>query len=128
MEFDLQEYLKDLTQYEILESYFLVRSALVSDVTIYMTILFGYITVSYFVSAKLTRFQAISISLLYSVFALYMISSAHTAIQMLSTIGYVISDVDSSWEPTLILTILLISWVFSIILFIQARRMGKKGI
>ena len=87
-----------------------------------MTILFAYLTVAYFVSTKLTKFQAISISTLYSIFALYMISAAHTALQMLSTIGFVVSGVDSSWEPTVVLTILLVSWFFSIILFIQARR------
>ncbi len=125
MDFDLQEYLKDLSNFELIESYFLVRDALLSDLTVYMTILFAYITVAYFVSAKLTRFQAIGISLLYSVFALYMISSAHTASQMLSTIGFEISGLDSSWESNVILTILLISWIFSIVLFVQARRKGK---
>lgn len=124
MEFDLLGYLEDLTDYELIESYFLVREALLSDLTIYMTILFAYITVAYFVSAKLTRFQAIGISSLYSIFALYMISSAHNASEMLSTIGFAISGVDSSWEPDAIITILLISWVFSIVLFIQARRKG----
>ena len=125
MEFDLLGYLKDLSNYELIESYFLVRDALISDLTVYMTILFAYITVAYFVSSKLSRFQAIGISLLYSVFALYMISSAHNASEMLSTIGYAISGVDSSWEPDAIITILMISWVFSIVLFIQARRKGQ---
>ena len=124
MEFDLEGFIEELTNYELLDSYFLIRNALISDVTIYMTILFAYITVAYFVSTKLTKFQAISISILYSIFALYMISSAHTASQMLSTIGFVISGIDSSWEPTLIITILMVSWFFSIILFIQARRKG----
>lgn len=122
MDFDLEGFLSDLTNYELLESYFLVRSALVSDVTIYMTILFGYITVAYLVSAKLSKFQAISISALYSIFALYMISSAYNSSLMLSTIGYVISGIDSSWEPVVIGMILVISWIFSLLLFLQARR------
>ena len=125
MDFDLQEYIKELSNFELIETYFLVRDALLSDLTVYMTILFAYITVAYFVSAKLTRFQAFGISLLYSVFALYMISSAHNASQMLSTIGFKISGLDSSWESNAILTILMISWVFSLVLFAQARRKGK---
>jgi hypothetical protein len=32
--------------------------------------------------------------------------------------------VDSSWESLMVATLLLVAWVFSIILFIQARRMG----
>lgn len=125
MDFDfLQEYLSKLTHYELIDTYYLVRSALVSDVTIFMTILFAYVTVAYFVSAKLTKFQAITISSLYSLFALYMASSAYTSAQMQSIIGFKMSGVDSSWESLVIVTILLVAWVFSIILFIQARRMG----
>ncbi len=124
MEFDLQEYLTELTHYELLESYYLVRSGLGSDVTIFMTLLFGYVTVAYFVSAKLTKFQAITISSLYSLFALYMVSSAYNTSVMASTIGFAISGTDSTSDSLIIVTMLLVAWVFSIILFIQARRMG----
>ena len=124
MEFDLLEYLTELTHYELLESYYLVRSALVSDVTIFMTLLFAYVTVAYFVSAKLTKFQAITISSLYSLFALYMVNSTYNSSLMESTIGFAISGVDSTSDSLILVTILLVAWVFSIILFIQARRMG----
>lgn len=122
MEFDLAKYLEDLSNYELIESYFLVRNALISDVTIFMTILSAYITVAYFVGTKLSRFQAIGISTLYSIFALYMISSAYYASFMLSTIGFTISGVDSTWESFVIAMILMVSWVFSIVFFLQARR------
>jgi len=124
MEFDLLEYLTELTHYELLESYYLVRSTLVSDVTIFMTLLFAYITVAYFVSAKLTKFQAITISSLYSLFALYMVSSVYNSSLMASTIGFAVSGVNSSKDSLILVTILLVAWVFSIILFIQARRIG----
>jgi len=126
MDFDfLPEYLSELTNYELIESYYLVRNALVSDVTIFMTILFAYVTVAYFVSAKLTRFQAITISSLYSIFALYMATSAFNSSLMGSIIGFAISGVKSSWDSIVIFAILIIAWVFSIVLFIQARRIGK---
>ena len=124
MEFDPLEYLTEFTPYELFESYYLVMDALVSDVTIFMTILFAYITVAYFVSAKLTKFQAIATSSLYSLFALYMVSAAYNSSKMVSIIGFVISGLDSSKDPVILVTILLVAWVFSITLFIQARRMG----
>ncbi len=124
MEFDLQEYLTKFTHYELFEAYYIVMDSLSSDVTIIMTIIFAYITVAYFVSAKLTKFQAIAISSLYSLFALYMVSAAYNSSKMLSIIGFTISELDSSKDPVILVTILLIAWVFSIILFIQARRMG----
>ena len=123
MEFDFAEYLSDLTRYELLEAYYLARGALASDVTAFMTILSAYVTVAYFVSAKLTRFQAVTISSLYSVFALYLASSVYNASLFLSNIGFAISGVDSSRESLILVTFLLIAWIFSIILFIQARRM-----
>ena len=123
MEFDFLKYLTELSHYELLESYYLVRSALVSDVTIFMTLLFAYITVAYFVSAKLTKFQAITISSLFSLFALYMVSSVYNSSLMASTIGFAVTGVDSSSDSLILVTILLVAWVFSIILFIQARRM-----
>ena len=124
MEFDFAGYLEELSHFELFEAYFLVRNALVSDVTIFMTVLFAYITVAYFVSAKLSRFQAIAISTLYSLFALYMASSAFFSLKMLSAIGSAVSGLDSSWEANAIATILVVAWVFSILLFIQARKKG----
>lgn len=124
MEFDLLEYLAEFTHFELLETYYLVMSALVSHVTIFMTILFAYITVSYFVSAKLTKFQAITISSLYSLFALYMASAAYNSSYRLSIIGSKIRGMESSWDSVVLGAILLAAWVFSIILFVQARRMG----
>lgn len=125
MDIDLSEFIADLTHFEMIDSYYSIRSALISDVTIFMTLLFAYLTVAYLVSAKLSRFQAISISALYSLFTLYMISSAYTSSVMLSKFGYAISGLDSSRDSFMILTILMVSWVFSIILFVQARRIVK---
>ena len=123
MEFDLLDYLSELKPFELLEFYYIVRSALVSEISIFMTILFAYVTVAYFVSSKLTKFQAITISTLYSLFALYMVSSAYNSSVRVSVIGYAISDIDSTRDSVVLLAILFLAWVFSIILFIQARRM-----
>ena len=124
MEFDLLEYLSEFTRYELFDIYYLARSSLISDVTIFMTTLFAYITVAYFVSAKLTKFQAIAISSVYSLFALYMASSAYNSSLMASNIAFAITGQDTSRDPVILVLILLIAWVFSIVLFIQARRMG----
>jgi len=122
MEFDIAEYLTELTRFELLESYYFARGALVSDITIFMTILFAYVTVAYFVSAKLTKFQAITISFLYSFFALYIASAAYNSSLILSNIGFAMSGIDSSRDALILVTLLLVAWIFSIILFVQAHR------
>ena len=122
MEFDFAEYLTELTRFELIEIYYLARSALVSDVTVYMTILFAYVTVAYFVSAKLTMFQAITISSLYSFFNMYIASAAYNSSVGLSSIGFAISGFNSSRDSLILAILLLVAWIFSIILFIQARR------
>ena len=123
MEFDLLEYLSEFTRYELIDIYYLARSSLISDVTIFMSTLFAYVTVAYFVSAKMTKFQAITVSSLYSLFALYMTSSAYNSSKMASTIAYAITGYNPSKDSIILVTILLVAWVSSIILFIQARRM-----
>ena len=125
MEFDVSEYLDELTHFELLEAYYLVRDGLASDVTIFMTVLFAYITMAHFVSAKLTRFQAVTISSLYSLFALYMASSAYSSSRMMSTIGFAVSGVENYWDSAVLGLMLFIAWIFSVILFIQARRITK---
>lgn len=122
MEFDIAQYLTELTRYELLESYYLARGVLVSDVTIFMTILFAYVTVAYFVSAKMTKFQAITISFLYSFFALYIASAAYNSSFILSKVGLVMSGVDSSSDSLVLVVLFLVTWIFSIILFIQTHR------
>jgi hypothetical protein len=124
MEFDMVEYLGELTHFELLEAYYLARGALTNDITAFVTVLSAYVTVAYFVSAKLTRFQAITISSLYSFFSLYMVSSAYNSSLNLSNIAFAIIGIDVSRDALILVTFLLVSWVFSIILFIQARRMG----
>ena len=124
MNFDFSKYLSEMSNYELFDAYFLVRNALVSDVTIYMTILFAYLTVTYFVSAKLNKFQAISISVLYSLFALYMISSAFNSSRWMGQISYTVTGMEHSRDAYVLGGILLISWVFSLLLFRQARRKG----
>ena len=123
MEFDMVAYLSELTRYELLESYYLARSALVSDVTIFMTFLFAYLTVAYFVSARLTKFQATTISLLYSFFALYIASAAYNSSLNLAHIALAITAMDNTKEPPVLGVFLLIAWIFSIVLFVQAHRM-----
>ena len=124
MDFDFGKYLSEMSNYELFDAYFLVRNALVSDVSIYMTILFAYLTVAYLVSSKLSKFQAISISVLYSLFALYMISSAFNASRWLSYIGSAATGMETSRDAYVLGSILLVSWIFSLVLFRQARRKG----
>ena len=125
MKFDFTKYLSEMSNYELFDAYFIVRNALVSDVTIYMTILFAFLTVAYFVSAKLNRFQAITISTLYSLFALYMVTSAFNSSQMMSQIGATVTGQEYTRDSFVLATILLVSWIFSLILFAQARRRGN---
>ncbi len=125
MEFDFTKYLSEMSNYELFDAYFIVRNALVSDVTIYMTILFAFLTVAYFVSAKLNKFQAITISTLYSIFALYMISSAFNSSRMMSQISATVTGQEHTRDAFVLAAILIVSWIFSLILFRQARRAGK---
>ncbi len=126
MDWDRIEYLKQLTPYELLDAYFVAQQAVFSTVSVFMTILFAYLTVAYFVSSRLSRFQAYTISGLYSFFSFYVIYGAYTTADLLAAIIFATSGQNFGWVATFTPSFLLVCWIFSIVLFVQARKQGDE--
>ena len=125
MGFDVAEYLTELSRFELLEIYYLARDALIGDVTIFMSVIFAYISLAYFAGAKLKKLYAIGISLIYSFFALFLVSSIYNASLTLTVIGFAIIGTKNVWEPTVLAIFLVLTWIFSIFMFVQSRRQGN---
>ena len=126
MDWDRIEYLKQLTPYELLDAYFVAQQAVFSTVSVFMTILFAYLTVAYFVSSRLSRFQAYTISGLYSFFSFYVIYGAYTTADLLAAIIFAMNGQNFEWVSIVTPLFLLVFWVFSVALFIQARKRGNE--
>ena len=122
MDFDRIEYYRSLERGDLNETYFMVRSALETEVAIYMTLLFGFLTVAYVVAQKLSRFQSISLVSLYSVFSLWLTFGIVDATVMLADVSFAISGEDTYLSVYINFSLLTITWLISILLFIQAHR------
>ncbi len=124
MEFDRVEYYKSLSKGDLNETYFLVREIIGIEMAIYMTLLFGFLTVAYVVAAKLNRFQAVSLVSLYSAYTFWLIFSVVDSTNMLADVTFAISGQDTYWTVIVNFGLLLVCWIVSLILFFQVRRRG----
>lgn len=118
------QFFSEMSHYELLDSLSTQRSIISNDLAVFMTALFAYLSAAYFVGARLSRFQAASVSVLYSILALYIIFGLIDSQLTHAKISYAITGEDISFVSLLTLGILLSVWVFSIVLSIQARRSG----
>ena len=124
MPWDSTNYLQKLSEAELFEAYYLVRATIGSEMSIYMTLLFGFLTVTYFVGEKLKSSQALALVALYSFFSFWMGYSIYGGTRSLAEVWYVMSGVDTYWSAYVNLGFLMTCWIVSIILFIQARKSG----
>ena len=72
---ELQARFWPLTEFELIEAYHGAEASWQSALGVFISILFAYIAVAYFVGSKLTRFQVGVVSGLYALFSLMMISA-----------------------------------------------------
>ena len=124
MNWDPIAYLQELKEFELLEAYFLARESVTIEITVFMTILFGYLTVAYFLGTKLSRFQGIVVTTLYSFFALYLTFGIYDAQQTLANIVLVMSGEDMAFFVVATPSFLVLCWIVSIVFFMQSRKSG----
>ena len=113
--------IEEFSKFELLQLYHLQREAMVEDVTIFMSVMFGFIAVAYFVGSKLSRNQAVAISVLYSAFALIDIQRIMgTMIAMTVTEELMIGRF--AVENYLTPLVMVLSWIYSLWFLRQTRR------
>ena len=113
--------ISEFSRFELLQLYHMQREAMVEDVTIFMSVLFGFIAMAYFVGGKLDRNQAIAISILYSVFAMIAIQRIYgTMFAMTLTEEQVIGRY--AQENFITPGVMVLSWFYSLYFLYQTRR------
>jgi len=122
MEAVLETY-RQLSTFEQLELYYMARDAVGIDVTIFVTMVFAYITVAYLVGKKLNRFQVTSVSVLYSLFAIFNLDAIYTETGVVVLVSHLLYGVpvDGIARPGFIALLALV-WLFSLFFMYQARR------
>jgi len=122
MEAVLETY-RQLSTFEQLELYYMARDAVGIDVTVFVTLVFAYITVAYLLGKKLNRFQVISVSVLYSLFVLFNLDAIYTETGVVVLVSHLLYDSPvNGTVRTGFLTLLTLVWLFSLFFMYQARR------
>jgi len=101
-----------------------------NDTAILMTMLFAYLGVAYFVASKLTRFQAASVSVLYSVFQFFWIYSIWDGMINMSVVVLAFTNQQYRFDAIQYMAysstvVWILAWILSLAVFIQRRRMAE---
>ena len=115
----------ELTVHELTEMLYWHRQAMATDMSIFMTLLFGYLVSVYFVGEKLDRTEAWLITILYSSFALFLL------IGLTATTGRLIATgqqagILGEYSASIYMgpVTMFLSWLLSIWYMARTRRRG----
>ena len=109
------EIYSELSTFELLELRYLAREAVSIDITIFITLVFAYITVAYLVGKKLNRFETISVSTLYTLFAFFTISAAADETSVIAITQHLLFDEPLNGQVRVgFITMLFLIWLFSL--------------
>ena len=112
--------LQQLSYYELSELVLLTYSTLIDQLTVLLTVIFGYFIMAYFVGSKLKRFQVWTVSLVYSAFCLIAIGGYYSLTVRLWNLVY-FRDGDVPVTLVASFCICLIGWLLSLVFMIDAR-------
>ena len=126
MKEDTLLFFREMSSYELYDSYLNVRSVVNSDTALLMSFLFAYLSVAYFISPRLTRFQSLSVSTLYSFSYFFMAYSVFEGIMQMAMVVYAWTDELWRFEFIMIWAYIVagvwtIAWIVSLVLFVQRR-------
>ena len=112
----------NLSDFELLELTYLIRSDIYFNLSIFMTALFGYIAVAHIVAKSLSRFQLLSISSIYTLLITIELIAMNSAVRAM---GRLLEAQGSNPFPIYqyaLIGLFIVAWVISIIYMIEARK------
>lgn len=98
-----------MSTYEINELIYSGISTAFEIVAIFLTVLFAYFAVAYFVGKRLSRFQVTTITLVYSAFSIFLMVGTYPTIGLPITLLNNYSGVDYGAARTAMLLLMFIS-------------------
>ena len=110
--------------YQALEAVYAIREVLAQDAMNFFAMFSAYLVASYLVGEKLTTFQLIAVTLLYSVFSAGPIVGVYVAVVDLQSIPVGLRVIQLQ-EPFFIVTIMTLGWALSIAFMLDIRRRAK---
>ena len=124
-----------MTEYEVVDALSSLRGEAATHVMYFVSVMFGYVVAAYLVGEKISRFQALAITGVYSIWAPGPILAAVDATAAMRNI-YIRYGADMSFRvvetdlilvaPTTVSVAMALSWLISIIFMWQVRKSAAK--
>lgn len=113
--------MEGLTRFEIHELFYMARDSAANDFSVLLTLLSAYLVVAYLSAKKLTMFQLIAVTVIYTVSFFYVALGYYFALDTAMETGAYLAG----WEPSIwwrgMALVVTVAWLLSIIFMIQAR-------
>lgn len=115
--------LSQLTTFEVIQLTYLQREAMFMNMTIFLTVLTGFLALAYLMSNKFDRTETALVSILYSAFSLFLIIdySAY-AFRVYLTQSYLEGSDLNPVAHSFISVMMFLSWAVSIWYMLRERR------
>ena len=119
----MDKYYEGLSRFELILISQSSQTLAITYFSLFMTMLFAYLTMAYFAAKQLSRFQAIAISAIYSFAIFFTMSGAYGNIRAIGVIRHVLEGMSTTpFTNGVAFTVLMfIAWVVSTIFLVQAR-------
>ena len=120
---DLNKILSGLSDFELIELYYLATSETTSTATILVSFFFAYLVVAHLASSQLNWLQIALLSIVYSVFVFAGISSIHGTASTVARANAALvgGEPDFRWAWATV-GFFVIGWLLTLVYMIQARR------
>lgn len=124
MDPDTVAFYREMSSYEITDLYYTIRDSAVFVVSTFMTVLFAYLAVAHFVARKLETFEVTAISLIYSIFSLFLFSGVVGSMISLSNIQEFLSGTKFLIVDIGFPIFLFVCWLASLFYMYREHRRG----
>ena len=110
-----------LTRFEVYELFYMARDSAASDFSVLLTLLSAFLVVAYFSAKKLTMFQLIAVTAIYTASYFYVALGYYFALDTAMETGAYLAGWEASvwWRGMAV--VVAVAWLLSIIFMIQAR-------
>jgi len=120
----MAQYYEGLSRFELISLIHSSQTLSIAFFSVFTTMLFAYLAMAYFAAKKLSNFQAITISTIYSFAIFFTLIGVSDSTRNIDIIEHVLTEV--TYAPSIVnsgFTLLLfIAWAVSVLFFVQARR------
>ncbi len=116
------EFYRQMSAYEIADLYYTTRDSTVFVVSTFMGVLFAYLAAAYIAANRLSVFETTGISIIYSVFTLFLISGVVSSMIDLSDIQLYLTGTKYEIVDYGFPSFLVVCWISSLIYMYQQRR------